>query len=525
MCNQYIEEGHRDDKFDPYVIITGEYSSDLVDRLLTDCEKVESRKRKRKEKNRDAFRAVLTTIVANAIKVMDRENGSSIHYSRKADAFCLKHYFPKWLGHTNLILAISSLKQAGYLTTIEAKSGNPRTTQFRTLIQSTFQATSMLKTVCNEFGINNWSTSKSDEAPVLFLKDSNKTLIGYDTLNDRIIEAVAGTRRFNGYVTQHELALRQCWPEATECDRTLSKVDELDLDQTFLYRVYNNGSLDEGGRWFGGWWQECPSLIRPYITIEGQRTVELDYSGFLTRALYHQDNINYGDADPYYLPEIMEIAQKRKMNLVEVRQSIKKLMNVLINADEHHRIGKISDLWLPFGYKLPSKVYALLETKHQIISHHFRSGVGVKMMAKESEICRRILLEGMDKGILVLPIHDSYIVQERHEDWLRSAMHSHYQQLFGFLPVVKGGRGASQSVEQLASSNSKGDGASELVSADLQPTGGLSIGDIIRGPSKVECIRPEPAAEFPTESPSDDQEDSLWAAIAFEGPSNYDPMR
>jgi len=44
----------------------------------------------------------------------------------------------------------------------------------------------------------------------------------------------------------------------------------IQLERFRLYRVFNNGSFDLGGRFYGGWWQRIPRDDRPYITINGQ---------------------------------------------------------------------------------------------------------------------------------------------------------------------------------------------------------------------------------------------------------------
>ena len=52
----------------------------------------------------------------------------------------------------------------------------------------------------------------------------------------------------------------------------------MEFERVRLYRVFNNGSFDEGGRFYGGWWQNLPSEYRQFITINGHTTSEYDYS-------------------------------------------------------------------------------------------------------------------------------------------------------------------------------------------------------------------------------------------------------
>ena len=54
----------------------------------------------------------------------------------------------------------------------------------------------------------------------------------------------------------------------------------------FVRRIFNNGSFDEGGRFYGGWWQSIPREFRKHITINHKPTEEVDYSGHHLRILY-----------------------------------------------------------------------------------------------------------------------------------------------------------------------------------------------------------------------------------------------
>jgi hypothetical protein len=58
------------------------------------------------------------------------------------------------------------------------------------------------------------------------------------------------------------------------------------LDKKFLYRVFNNSSMELGGRHYGGWWQTVPSEWRQRIVIDCEKTVEVDYAQQHFRMLY-----------------------------------------------------------------------------------------------------------------------------------------------------------------------------------------------------------------------------------------------
>lgn len=61
-----------------------------------------------------------------------------------------------------------------------------------------------------------------------------------------------------------------------------------DFTARTVYRVFNNSDWEHGGRFNGAWWISCPSPLRPYVLIDGKRTVEVDYSGLHAAMLYAQ---------------------------------------------------------------------------------------------------------------------------------------------------------------------------------------------------------------------------------------------
>lgn len=65
-----------------------------------------------------------------------------------------------------------------------------------------------------------------------------------------------------------------------------------------LYRVFNNNSFDQGGRFYGAFYQTMPKDLRKDILINGEPTVELDYAAHHVRIPYHLEGVDYRE-DPY----------------------------------------------------------------------------------------------------------------------------------------------------------------------------------------------------------------------------------
>jgi len=73
----------------------------------------------------------------------------------------------------------------------------------------------------------------------------------------------------------------------------------------FVRRVFNNSSFDEGGRFYGGWWQRIDGELRKDIRLNNASTVEIDFSSLHVILAYSEAGIDYwqlGRTDPYDLP-------------------------------------------------------------------------------------------------------------------------------------------------------------------------------------------------------------------------------
>ena len=73
----------------------------------------------------------------------------------------------------------------------------------------------------------------------------------------------------------------------------------IDLTRRMLVRICSNGRLDHGGRFYRGWWENVPSEYRKYITIDGKRTNEYDYSQLNPHMVYFLRGKELGSEDAY----------------------------------------------------------------------------------------------------------------------------------------------------------------------------------------------------------------------------------
>jgi hypothetical protein len=178
-----------------------------------------------------------------------------------------------------------------------------------------------------------------------------------------------------------------------------------------LHRVFNRGSFSFGGRFYGPWWQNIPAKLRQQITINDSRTVELDYPRLHPTFLYPQSG-ELLRGDPYELPGWN-------------RTLVKIAFNTLVNADT--RLAAVRsiarDMGGPGAYHSAETLVREIEAKHTPIAHTFGTGAGLRLMRLDSDLTESLMLRLIRKpGVVVLPIHDSYIVPECHKGDLMDAM-------------------------------------------------------------------------------------------------------
>ena len=109
-------------------------------------------------------------------------------------------------------------------------------------------------------------------------------------------------RQINEFFLKHLVDLRI---KDTQVQRLAQRIlqekdkDPIDLSRRTLARIFTNGSFEEGGWFFRGWWQNVPSGYRQYITINEAITTEYDCSQLSPHMLYFGYNREIGNEDAY----------------------------------------------------------------------------------------------------------------------------------------------------------------------------------------------------------------------------------
>ena len=201
------------------------------------------------------------------------------------------------------------------------------------------------------------------------------------------------------------------------------RVGSLDFSRVQLRRIFSRGSLEKGGRFYGGWWQSIPSLYRPHIRIDGKKTIEMDYSSMALRIIYALEGISIAEDDDLYDIGLDDW----RANEDERRKPIKTFVNAIMN-DESGRFRLSQKDQTLVGISHQELLERVLE-KHEPIKHQFSTGFGLVAQFIDSSIAEEVMLKMMQEDVLVLPIHDSFIVRAGYANWLHEEMKSAFQRI------------------------------------------------------------------------------------------------
>ena len=108
---------------------------------------------------------------------------------------------------------------------------------------------------------------------------------------------------------------------------------EISQNRKFVRRIFNSPDLSLGGRIYGGFWQQLNSEYRDMITIDGQQTIEIDYSGMGIALLYDKYKIKRFVGDAYNLSSVGY--KHKKYSMEELRPLLKQALIIMVNAKSY----------------------------------------------------------------------------------------------------------------------------------------------------------------------------------------------
>lgn len=311
-------------------------------------------------------------------------------------------YTPKVMGKT--LPTILEYMSSPELALVEIEKGHRLLNR-----QTTIKAGRRLITIIGELGLSYRDFDESGTSEVIWLRDANdewrkgKFLEYEDT--PETIQYRQEMERINAYLASADIAF-----DTTSCMPSKGPVNTKDRS---LRRIFNNGSFTEGGRLYGGFWQEGLKKDERTkgIRIDGEPTVSLDYSQVCPRILYGMADASLQSVDIY---DIQKLRGRR--------EGVKKVLNALLHSKEPlTRAPRDTRQLLPKRMKI-DEVVRHIKQAHPAIAQYFGTGIGMELMFRESQILVEVLLILADQGIVALPVHDAVVVKESDEATTRRVM-------------------------------------------------------------------------------------------------------
>lgn len=185
-------------------------------------------------------------------------------------------------------------------------------------------------------------------------------------------------------------------------------------------RIFNDGSWNYGGRFYGGFWQNKKKEQRQSILLNGEAVTELDYGSLHAHLLYSRVGV-MPSGDLY---EIEDVPRKVAKHAVMLMIGTRRRSSVIGNLDDYIKADYPD---CPNA----EAVVAALESKHAVLNELWYRGLGLDLQNMDSQICDMVLTELIEAGIPCLSVYDSFIVPQGFSDHLRNAMKRAFREITG----------------------------------------------------------------------------------------------
>lgn len=339
------------------------------------------------------IRGTLTAILLDAA-LEARGEGRDLAYSRRQGWYSeRRRYISSECTYRSVLESISLLDQSGFFAAHTIAAGKGPSGRQSSFQPSPSLAGLLLPNVTRAPG--ELVRLRDGEGHLVDYRDTARTdeLRGFLSAQNEAISSIDLRLELDGAVT----------------DGPVLKIDELSLYPALrtLYSVYN-GDWNHGGRFYGAWWQQVPKRFRAQLTINGEATAEEDYSQLHPRLLYAlAGEVLTGDA--YIIPGVLRDLGKRAFN-------------ILLNAmGLHQAVGALAR-YTAGDQVEAARIIESMKIRHAPIARHFHTGIGLQLQNRDARMARRVVTGLRRQGIVALPIHDSFIVADRHRDKLQEIM-------------------------------------------------------------------------------------------------------
>ena len=301
---------------------------------------------------------------------------------------------------------------------------------------SRMRAKPALIEVLDKHGWNELTVARAANTECIVLRTRDPT-------GDRVVELeyedTDDTRRMREELCRYNNILRTTFVDIPEypvegvLSSSGSRIIRINPTNKFVRRIFNNGVWEDGGRFYGPWWQSVPKEWRKRIRIDDEQTIEWDYSGLHIIILYALNRLDYwkedGD-DTYRLPNrepserlrsLLKLVLLVTINTPDINAALRGIRWEMVQNPTEYEWVKEEGIVL-------KEVIEEFVQRHRPIEEYFFSEMGVNLQFFDSRIAEIIINELTFRGIPCLTIHDSFITTRQEEQYLESVMNRAIEQ-------------------------------------------------------------------------------------------------
>ena len=349
----------------------------------------------------DPTLSIGVSLSSNAWKAGSRYN--ALHISRK------------------IVPIIETLRDEGLIDFARHSHHGPGDKRNRT---TRIRASKKLQKLFRNAKLEREDIGRAEGEEVIVLKNDKNTQIEY--------EDTPATNAMREELTAYNKLLRNSFIDIPDLPDPVLIVDDDDdslnihigADTTRTHRVFSRSSWDKHGRFYGGWWQRFPSKIRARINIDDEPTVEVDFVGLHVAILYAE-----ADKDLNFDPYKVSAKEITAYPPILTRALIKRLALIAINAkDKTKAYQAFRDGFSAkhIGSRITNnsldKLLDAFLSRNPVLKGKLFTDQGIRLMNLDGQITSHIHNHFVEKGIPVLSVHDSYIIDCRKVDELRKVM-------------------------------------------------------------------------------------------------------
>jgi hypothetical protein len=332
-----------------------------------------------------------------------------------------KSYFN--IGYKGWANTVRIFEKLGYLTIFRGIHFEKLDKKYLTRLKTTDK----FKELVNKFSLNYQDILK--QTSPISLKDSEDNEI--KVINSKTTNPIRKRiDRYNNLILSSDIEL------------PIDKIEFRKKKSTgFANRTYTkhylNRSYKSGGKYYGPCWQNLSKELRKEIKINGQETVELDFNAMHLHLLYCKVNKKLSD----YIPEGIDAYQLPNRNRKIVKTSFTCCINNNCNEDNVNQVvgPEVAKKYPEIFVKNTSyrDILDELGSHHPEVRQFFYAQIGNEVSNMESKVSDYIIGKLTRKNILVLNIHDSFIVSIAYKDILLKSMMDGFKYLkYSSIPRV-----------------------------------------------------------------------------------------